>query len=96
MVDVRDEFKEYQGFSREEMEGFIDMLCIDWLFLTFFFYQWQILLCIFKGANKDIIIIILYTHIHTKIKYQHPWSLNWNSKNTAVKSIVHHYNYYIA
>ncbi len=35
MVDVRDEFKECQGFSREEVEG--EMLCIDWLFLTSFF-----------------------------------------------------------
>ncbi len=37
MVDVRDEFKECQGFSREDMEGFIEMLCIDWLFLTSLF-----------------------------------------------------------
>ncbi len=37
MVDVRDEFKECQGFSREEVEGFIEMLCIDWLFLTSLF-----------------------------------------------------------
>ncbi len=37
MVDVRDEFKECQGFSREKMEGFIEMLCIDWLFLTSLF-----------------------------------------------------------
>ncbi len=29
MVDVRDEFKECQGISREEVEGFIEMLCID-------------------------------------------------------------------
>ncbi len=29
MVDVRNEFKECQGFSREELEGFIEMLCID-------------------------------------------------------------------
>ncbi len=29
MVDVRDEFKECQGFSREEVEGFVEMLCID-------------------------------------------------------------------
>ncbi len=29
MVDVRYEFKECQGFSREEVEGFIEMLCID-------------------------------------------------------------------
>ncbi len=29
MIDVRDEFKECQGFSREELEGFIEMLCID-------------------------------------------------------------------
>ncbi len=28
MVDVKDEFKECQGFSREEVEGFIEMLCI--------------------------------------------------------------------
>ncbi len=28
MVDMRDEFKECQGFSREEVEGFIEMLCI--------------------------------------------------------------------
>ncbi len=28
-VDVRDEFNECQGFSREEVEGFIEMLCID-------------------------------------------------------------------
>ncbi len=27
-VDVRDELKECQGFSREEVEGFIEMLCI--------------------------------------------------------------------
>ncbi len=33
MIDVRDEFKECQGFSRKEVEGFIEMLCIDWLFL---------------------------------------------------------------
>ncbi len=29
MVDVRDEFKECQGLRREEVEGFIEMLCID-------------------------------------------------------------------
>ncbi len=29
MVDLRDEFKECQVFSREEVEGFIEMLCID-------------------------------------------------------------------
>ncbi len=29
MVDVRDEFQECQGFSREEVEGFMEMLCID-------------------------------------------------------------------
>ncbi len=29
MVNVRDEFKECQDFSREEVEGFIEMLCID-------------------------------------------------------------------
>ncbi len=29
MIDVRDEFKECHGFSREEVEGFIEMLCID-------------------------------------------------------------------
>ncbi len=29
MVFVRDEFREYQCFSREEVEGFIEMLCID-------------------------------------------------------------------
>ncbi len=28
MVDVRDEFKECQGFSREEVQGLIEMLCI--------------------------------------------------------------------
>ncbi len=32
MMDVRDEFNECQGFSREEVGGFIEMLCIDWLF----------------------------------------------------------------
>ncbi len=32
MIDVKDEFNECQGFSREEVEGFIEMLCIDWLF----------------------------------------------------------------
>ncbi len=37
MVDGRDEFKECQGFSREEVEGFIEMLCIDWLFLMSLF-----------------------------------------------------------
>ncbi len=36
IIDVRDEFKECQGFSREEVEGFIEMLCYDWLFLTTF------------------------------------------------------------
>ncbi len=29
MVDVRDEFKECQSFGREEVERFIEMLCID-------------------------------------------------------------------
>ncbi len=29
MVDVKDEFKECEGCSREEVEGFIEMLCID-------------------------------------------------------------------
>ncbi len=29
MIDVRDEFKECQGFSKKEVEGFIEMLCID-------------------------------------------------------------------
>ncbi len=29
MIDVKDEFNECQGFSREEVEGFIEMLCID-------------------------------------------------------------------
>ena len=29
MIDVRDEFKECQGFSREEVDGFIETLCID-------------------------------------------------------------------
>ncbi len=28
MVDMRDEFKECQGFSREEVEGLMEMLCI--------------------------------------------------------------------
>ncbi len=28
IINVRDEFKECQSFSREEMEGFIDTLCI--------------------------------------------------------------------
>ncbi len=28
MVDVRDEFKGCQGFSKEEVEGFIEMLCM--------------------------------------------------------------------
>ncbi len=37
MIDVREEFKEYQGFIREEVEGFIEMLCIDWLLLTSLF-----------------------------------------------------------
>ncbi len=37
MIDVRDEFKEFQGFSREDVKGFIEMLCIDWLFLTSLF-----------------------------------------------------------
>ncbi len=61
MTDVRDEFKECQDFSREEVEWFIEMLCIDWVFLTSLFltkqskflcvyicYHWQILLYIFK------------------------------------------------
>ncbi len=49
------------------MEGFIEMLCIDWLILPFFNpkvnfyvctcnYHSQTLLCIFKCVNKDIII----------------------------------------
>ncbi len=29
MIDVRDEFKECQGFSREEVEGFIEILYSD-------------------------------------------------------------------
>ncbi len=29
MLDVIDKFKECQGFSREEVERFIQMLCID-------------------------------------------------------------------
>ncbi len=29
MIDVRDELKECQYFSREEVEGFIEILCID-------------------------------------------------------------------
>ncbi len=29
MIDVRDEFIECQGFTREEVEGFIEMLYID-------------------------------------------------------------------
>ncbi len=29
MVDVRSKFKECHGFSKEEVEGFIEMLCID-------------------------------------------------------------------
>ncbi len=29
MVDVRDELKKCQSFSREEVEGFIEILCID-------------------------------------------------------------------
>ncbi len=29
MVDVRDEFKECQGFRSEQVEGFIEMWCID-------------------------------------------------------------------
>ncbi len=29
MIDVSDEFKECQGFSGEEVEGFIEMLYID-------------------------------------------------------------------
>ncbi len=29
MIDVTDEFKECQGLGREEVEGFIEMLCID-------------------------------------------------------------------
>ncbi len=37
MIDVRDEFNECQGISREEVEGFIEMMCIDWLFLTSLF-----------------------------------------------------------
>ncbi len=37
MVDVGDEFKECQGLSGEEVEGFIEMLCIDSLFLTSLF-----------------------------------------------------------
>ncbi len=38
MIDVRDEFKECQGFSREEVEGFIEMLCIECSFFFFFFF----------------------------------------------------------
>ncbi len=29
MIDVRDEFKECQGFSREEVDRFIEIVCID-------------------------------------------------------------------
>ncbi len=29
IIDVRDEFKEYQSFSKEEVEGFLEMLCTD-------------------------------------------------------------------
>ncbi len=29
MVDVKDELKEYRGLSREEVEGFIEIFCID-------------------------------------------------------------------
>ncbi len=29
MIDVRDEFQEWQSFSREEVGEFIKMLCID-------------------------------------------------------------------
>ncbi len=29
IIVIRDEFKECQDFSREEVEGFIEMLCID-------------------------------------------------------------------
>ncbi len=72
MIDVRDEFKECQGFIRE-VEGFIEMLCIDWLFLTSLFLTKQSnFLCVhicftidkyyyyvfLKCVNKDIIIII--------------------------------------
>ncbi len=35
IIDVRDEFNECQGFSMEEVEGFIETLCINWLFLIF-------------------------------------------------------------
>ncbi len=41
IIDVRDEFKECQGFGREEVEGFIEMLCIDGLFLTYPFLTKQ-------------------------------------------------------
>ncbi len=34
MIDVWDEFKEYQDFGKVEVEGIIETLCIDWLFLT--------------------------------------------------------------
>ncbi len=37
MVDVRNEFKECQDFSREDVEGFIEMLCIVWFSLTSLF-----------------------------------------------------------
>ncbi len=37
VIVVIDEFIECQGFSKEDVEGFIEMLCIDWLFLTFLF-----------------------------------------------------------
>ncbi len=75
MVDVRDEFKECQGFSREEVKGFIEMLCIDWLFLTSLFLQNKVnfYVCTFftidkyyyvflKCVNKDIIIKTLHHH----------------------------------
>ncbi len=29
MINVRDKFKEYQGFSRDDVEGFIQISCID-------------------------------------------------------------------
>ncbi len=61
MIDMRDEFKECQGFSREEVEGFIEMLlCIDWLFLTSLFLTKQSkFLCVQPLPSTNTIMYFL-------------------------------------
>ncbi len=47
MIGVIDEFNECQGFNWDEPKGFIETLCIDWLFLTFFKQECKFL-CVYS------------------------------------------------